>query len=456
VIYLDLTKSMLTLMFQAPNASKGLYRQNLGELQKKSGNTNMPVYSKFEVDTILGNMNHKKIEQKLKTEKLDKTPERTAAMKASERLRATSIQANSSPASQVQRSTAPSGIFGYNFKGKSIDQMITKNEKRLQDQMKRDGLDKMPETPEAPRVLVRSSSVPEPSVIIEDVLPKLIRSKSNESPGAAIKAALGSDLFASFRRANLAGVLDKVKTHLGEHNIVEAINKADDEDNPTSFDIVSSFEDRMRSNEADELERVKDPATFAIEHQSHLRRLRLKSMCQEYESEETRQALDRVSAADKTHSTNQRIQKVWRFDQIAEVPIRPYSGLRKNADAARRPSSAINFKLGNVVQTTPRLNQSAFNRSLSATAEASGQEKSQIPRVLDKVTNENKARERSSMGPGGFWREGLHSASIEAIHRKMPEFIASIAEIKNSSSNCDVCMSLCCKDAHGRCKYCGA
>ncbi len=419
----------------------------------------MPVCSKSELASILENMNQKQNSWKLKKTTSIKTPERTAAANSLEAL--ASISASSSPVNQakhtkVQRSPAPSGIFGYNFKGSKIDQMMTKKEKhKAEDQKQCDESTQPPVTPQATHVLVRSSSLPETAVVNDDALPKLNRSSSNESPGAAIKAALGSGLFASFRRASLAGVLEKVKTHMGEQNMTETMRCEIGEFEQTPSTKVLAFEELAQFNDGEE--RFKDRATFEIENQSNLRRLRLKSMCQEFESEETRYALDKVSAADKNHSTSRRIQKVWRFDQIAEPPVRPYSGLKKNADAARRPSSAINLncEMGSRVQVTPRLNQSASYQS-SGSITATDQEKTQIPGVVDKMRNENRMKERSSMGPGGFWRAGLNSASNEAFNRKMPDFVASIAEIKNSSFMCDVCQSLRSKDALGRCKYCGA
>jgi hypothetical protein len=452
---LDFTQSVLTLLFQAPDTSRDLYRQNLGQLHKKSGNANMPVYSKSEVATILNNLKQEHIVLKLKMEKSVETPDTAAHVKSSKTLKATSVSACSSPASPIQhmkmrKSNVPSGIVGFNFKGHVIDQMTIKNEKVTKDQMNCADTGPLPGTPEAPpRVLVRSSSSPETVTSNDEALPQLNQSSIKDVPGAAIKAALGSGLFASFRRASLAGVLEKVRTHMGEQIAAEKNYDAEDEGKHKPLNTVLSFEEKLQFDDADES--VKDPATFAIEHQSNLRKLRLKSMCQDFESDETRQALDRISAADKQNSSSQRIQKVWRFDQIAEVPVRSYTGLKKNADVARRPSSAIGLprNFGSSMPT-PRLDLSASEKSIRGSVEAPGQEKTRISGGLEKV------RQRSSMGPGGFWREGLHSASTEALHRKMPYLVASITAIKNSKFTCNVCHCACSQDALGRCAYCGA
>lgn len=419
----------------------------------------MPVYTKTQVASILDSMDQKQNTPKLTKDKLDKTLERTTASHSVEILRSTSMSAKSSPvhhgrhAADVSRSPAPLGISGYNFKGNAIDQIMAKNEQRAEDQNQPNDSERLPGTPEAARPLVRSSSMPEPAALGIEALPVLNRSSSSEEPGAAIKAALGSRVFASFQRTSLASVLLKVKTTVDEQ--INTVHDVNDGDANTSSHKIPQWEEKTQSVEflVDAKDSVEDRATFEIERQSNLRQLRLKSMCYESESAETREALDRISATDKKNSTSRRIQKLWKFNHIAEVQVRPYSGLRKNADAARRPSSAINLNSNlenDPLLTTPRSNPSVITRSVSRSGNATDSEKTRVPGVVAKM------RERSSMGPGGFWRAGLRSASTEAIERKMPECVASIPEIRKAALFCNVCLSLGGKDALGRCKYCRA
>ncbi len=135
------------------------------------------------------------------------------------------------------------------------------------------------------------------------------------------------------------------KTTVGEQ--IDTVHDVNDGDARMSSHKIPAWEEKTQSVDAEDS--VEDRATFETERQSNLRQLRLKSMCYEFELAESREALDRVSATDKKNSTARRIQKIWKFDHIAEVQVRPYSGLRKNADAARRPSSSIDLNRTNMI-----------------------------------------------------------------------------------------------------------
>lgn len=455
---------MILTLIQAPKASGDMYRLNLGKIRQESGNANMPVCSKSEVAAVIEKIDQSRnpLTPKIKSSEMTG---RKATSKSPKSLWATSVLSQSTSPAQVRKlllePKEPSslGISGFNFKSNpdTVGAIITKIGKDEEIQNRRDESQQSCGTPV---VLKRSASMPSPVDSNAEVLPDLHRSSSTGNNGAAIRAALGSGLFASFRKTTLANVLEKVKAAVGEH-----IDSSPDE---KKFEMTKS--DRFVADElsftkqitspgcaqpsADEIVEIesKDRANIETERQSNHRNSPTKPMSCELELADATPSWNRFQ---ETESTSRKIQKNWKFDSIAEVTARPYSGLKKNASAARRPGSAIGVKTDAETfgYKTLESNPSATPRSIKESSETIWGENT---RTIEKLRQENKMKEISPMGPGGFWRSGLHSASREAIQRKLPNFVANIAEVKKQTLTCSVCQSWRSKDARGVCKNCGA
>jgi hypothetical protein len=422
----------------------------------------MPVLSKSEVDGILKNMEQNRTASTPTAKQFQKIPDRTATLRSPEISLQKSLPAT--PTSAQLNKPALFGISGHKFRSDEFNYVGTASAKKneAESPIQHNESEGLPGTPVlGPAALVRSSSLPSPTVSNDEVRPNLNRSNSIGNSGAAIKAALGSDMFASFRRTSLASVLEKVKTTVGEQleesshdrTIFEIV-----ENGPSTFHKQENVFDSAspifnRHDQSAVRERItqdcEDQETFEAGNHSSLRRIRLQSMCYEVESAEMKMALDRVAQTDsRSKSSSRKIQKVWKFDPIAEIPVRPYSGLKKNADAAKKMNSAITLN-SNLDIFDFKSNACGTPRSLSSSLQAIAQEKT---RVEDK-TKESKTRDRCIMGPGGFWRTSVHSASAEAIQRKMNGTVANFAQV---GKICHVCQLVRSKDLRGRCKNCGA
>jgi hypothetical protein len=459
------TSHKLITPLQAPKAHSDLYRQTLGKDHQRSGFANMPVLSKIQLDGVLT-----KIEQQQHTiartpNRLLKTPDRKVESRSPNSMRTSSVATTPSSVELSKlnldaRSPAFLGISGFNFK--SEEYLGTSPSQKLIGEVNASNYESE-QLPGTPVALMRSSSLPSTGVSSAESQPTLNRSNSNVESGAAIKAALGSHMFASFRRASLASVLEKVKTTVEEQQDGSPNDKTSEIKENGIFEChehENMLENTTTTPEGRALwaleERVvpNSEAKVALEgkHEISERKIRLQSMCYEFESAEMREALDQVAeTGSRTNASARKIQKVWKFDQIAEIPARPYSGLKKNAGAGRRLGSAVSLQT-NFERIELEANPNGTPRSMSSSFQDCARDKT---RILDK-SKENKIRERPVMGPGGFWRASLHSASTEAIQRKMPDFVANIAEVRQQILICDVCQSLSSKDVHGRCKRCGA
>jgi hypothetical protein len=455
------TSHKLITPLQAPKSHSDLYRQTLGKDNQKSGFANMPVLSKKQLDGVLTKMEQQQYTIARTPNRLLKTPDRKVESRSPNSMRTSSIATTPSSVELSKlnldaRGPAFLGISGYNFKSedsspsqKLIGEVNTNNNESEQ----------LPGTPIA---LIRSSSLPSTGVSSAESLPTLNRSNSNVESGAAIKAALGSHMFASFRRASLASVLEKVKTTVEEQHDGSPNDKTSEIKENGLFEChehENMLENTTTTSQGRALwaleERVSPnceaKVTLEGKHQIKERKIRLQSMCYDFESAEMRKALDQVAETDsRTNAPAKQIQKVWKFDQIAEIPARPYSGLKKNAGAGRRIGAVT--PQTNFERIEFEANPSGTPRSMSSSFQDCTHDKT---RVVDK-SKENKIRERPIMGPGGFWRASLHSASTEAIQRKMPDFVANIAEVRKQLLLCHVCQSFNSKDVHGRCKSCGA
>ena len=457
---------MLIILIQALKASKDMYRLNLGKIQE-SGNANMPVCSKSEVAAVI-----EKIDQSRNpltpTIKSSEMTGRKTTSKSPKSLCATSVLSPSTSPAQVRKlhlePKEPSslGISGYNFKSNPdfVGALITKigKDEEIQNRLS----DESQQSCGTPVALMRSASLPSPVDSNAVVLPNLNRSNSTGNNGAAIRAALGSGLFASFRKTSLANVLEKVKAAVGEH-----IDSSPDEKNVEMTKNDGFVADELSfikqttlpgyaQPSADEMFKIesKDSANIETERQSNHRNSLTKPMSCELELADTTPSW-KWNRFQEQESTSRKIQKNWKFDAIEEVTARPYSGLKKNSSNARRPGSAIDVKTNTetfgckIMESNP----SATPRSIKESSETIVGENT---RAIEKLRQESRMKERSSMGPGGFWRSGLHSASREAIQRKLPKFVANIDEVKKQLLICSVCLSWRSKDARGVCKNCGA
>jgi hypothetical protein len=424
----------------------------------------MPVLSKKQVDGVLTKMEQEQHTIARTPLRLLKTPDRKVQSRSPNSMRTSPMATTPSPAELGKlnldtRGPAFLGISGYNFK--SDDYLGTLPSQKLISEVNTNN-NESEQLPGTPVALIRSSSLPSTGVSSAESLPTLNRSNSNVESGAAIKAALGSHMFASFRRASLASVLEKVKTtveeqhdgspndktsEIKENGLFECHEHANILENTTTMSqgrALWAMEERVSPN-------CEAKVILEGKRQHIERKIRLQSMCYEIESAEMRKALDQVAEIDsRTNAPAKQIQKVWKFDQIAEIPVRPYSGLKKNAGTGRRFSAVT--PQTNFERIEFEANPTGTPRSIISSFQDCAHDK---PRVVDK-SKENRVRERPVMGPGGFWRASLHSASTEAIQRKMPDFVANIVEVRKQTLLCHVCQSFNSKDVHGRCKSCGA
>jgi hypothetical protein len=470
----------LDMLFQVSKASQDLYRQTLGKAQPTSANLIMPGIPKSEVVAIVAKWDQKQNPVRASppvtpTKKSLKTPDRTKASMSPTRMRTPSKSFSPSASNLgkfdvMPQEPAPFGISGYKLHGNveigHLEAAMLKNEKAQHNQKESEDRATLPETPAA---LGRSQSMPSPDVSNPVDLPKLNRSSSNGEPGAAIKAALGSSLFTTFRRTSLSTVLEKVKTAVDEQADVSNEAKLKFKENiqlvvedkikmaaeeQTTFEISHDFSDATQSSGSGAHSKVGASKSNETAQSINFQDQNRDSVFYE-ESAEMKEAWDRVADAESRAKTpTKSIQTLWNFEPIPAPLVRPHSSLKKNADAAKRPSSAhsFNFSWEDVEFNDRTPNQSGTPRSM----DKSGKMYHENSQVVNAIRNENTTREQISMGPGGFWRTGLHSASAAVIQRKMSSFVANLAEVREQRFTCDVCFSYRSKDAHGRCKKCGA
>jgi hypothetical protein len=407
-----------------------------------------------------------------------KTPDRTTTSKSPKQLHRLTI-AGAPSAAYLERTdlmapeSASFGILGFQLHGNvanvttgHLEAAMLKHENSTHDQTENRLLPDKALLSETPVALGRSLSMPSPEVSNSVELPKLNRSNSNGEPGAAIKAALGSSLFSTFRKTSFTSVLEKIKTAVDEQmdvtndtkfNFAQRIQSAVvgniqiAAQEPANWEIGRGCSDTTQSSGPDV--HPKD-----IESESNLTTATISYQKQRKDSEfleESAEMMEAWSRMAKERTPTKSIQKIWNFEPIPEPPVRPYSGLKRNADAARRPSSASSFNFS--LEDVEFINRTPTLTGTPRLQDGSGKiHHEQLHQVVDVMRSQNKRRERTSNGPGGFWRTGVHSASADVIQRKMSSFVANIPEVREQSLTCDVCFSYRSKDANGRCKKCAA
>jgi hypothetical protein len=417
----------------------------------------MPIPNKAELVDLLENMNQQNLHTSHNNAltRLNKTPEHSDSLISLPEL----PKLAATPPARVLKSdlllqeTVPFGISGRNFKpipAHHLRTAIAKSSKAAEDQEK---LKCSNETKQIHKVAGSESLLSSDEAILN-------RSSSGGA-GAAIKAALGSGLFASFRRASLASVLQKVKATVDEQvdASAELIFKSNEDD---KLILEELFDAKPNFNHKDEaLNEVpsKDRVLFEIEQRSHPGIQNSESRCCDSKNAKFDWNQD-IEIRPEGKSSSRRIQKSWNFECIRQATVQSPSGLKTKTDSERRPNSAAipNASLldytkfdfsGSNPNVTPRQTQGLGAKRI--------QNRSDKCRVEDLMMVENKTRQpRASMGPGGFWRVGLHSASSEVIQRKMSDFVANIPEMKQQISKCGLCLTVGKKGKSGCCEKCGS